>query len=128
MFVNIAYLIAWIVVLYLAFRRRKPKPSKSSLVRDATLDPDAPTAFIIHGGQRERTEEPFEPKVIDRTLDPDWPSRLIFHGGHRESTREPSKPKLRIINRTLDPASPKTTFFLRIGPSDSWDNSEDDSP
>jgi len=46
MFVNIGYLIAWIVVLYLAFRRRKPKPSKP-LGRDATSDPDAPKAFII---------------------------------------------------------------------------------
>ena len=78
MFVNIAYLIAWIVVLYLAFRRRKPKPFKSSRVRDATLDPDAPTAFIIHGGQRKRTEEPFEPKLIDKTLDPEEPKHIIF--------------------------------------------------
>ncbi len=83
---------------------------------------------LIVGAFRKRKPEPFEPKIIDRTLDPDWPSRLIFHGGHRESTREPSKPKLRIINRTLDPDSPKTIFFLRMAPSDSWDNSEADSP
>ncbi len=77
---------------------------------------------------RKRKPKPFEPKVIDRTLDPDWPSRLIFRGGRPGSTREPSKPKLRIINRTLDPNSPKTILFLRMAPSDSWDNSEDDSP
>ncbi len=83
---------------------------------------------LIVGAFRKRKPKPFEPKVIDRTSDPDWPSRLIFHGGHRETTRDPSKPKLRIINRTLDPNSPKTVFFLRMAPSDSWDNSEDDSP
>jgi len=77
---------------------------------------------------RKRKPEPFEPKVIDRTLDPDWPNRRIFHGGRPGNTREPSKPKLRIINRTLDPNSPKTILFLRMAPSDSWDNSEDDSP
>ncbi len=77
---------------------------------------------------RKPKPEPFEPKLIDRTSDPDWPSRLIFHGGHRETTRDPSKPKLRIINRTFDPNSPKTILFLRMAPSDSWDNSEDDSP
>ena len=77
---------------------------------------------------RKRTPEPFEPKEIDRTLDPDYPKAFIIHGVHRENTREPSKPKLRIINRTLDPNSPKTILFLRMAPSDSWDNSEDDSP
>ncbi len=77
---------------------------------------------------RKRRPEPFEPKVIDRTLDPDWPSRLIFYGGHRENTREPSKPKTRFVDRTLDPNYPKTILFLRMAPSDSWDNSEDDSP
>ncbi len=77
---------------------------------------------------RKRKPAQFEPKEIDRTLDPDYPKAFIIHGGHRETTREPSKPKLRIINRTLDPNSPKTILFLRMAPSDSWDNSEDDSP
>ena len=58
----------------------------------------------------------------------DWPSRLIFHGGHPKSTKEPPKPKPRIINRTLDPDSPKTILFLRMARSTSSENSEDDSP
>ena len=46
---------------------------------DATLDLDSPTAVIIHGGDRENTEEPFETKLIDKTLDPDSPKRIILY-------------------------------------------------
>ncbi len=63
MFRTILYLIALIVVVYLAFRKRKPKP--------------------------------FEPKMIDRTLDPDYP---------------------------------KAFLFVSMGPLDSSEESEDDSP
>ncbi len=78
MFKTIVYVIWWIAGFLSAFRKPKPEPFKSSLVRDATLDPDAPTAFIIHGGQRKRTKEPFEPKLIDKTLDPEEPKHIIF--------------------------------------------------
>jgi len=46
MFRTILYLIALIVVLYLAFRKRKPAPFAPKMI-DRTLDPDYPKAFII---------------------------------------------------------------------------------
>jgi len=95
MFRTILYLIALIVVFYLAFRKRKPV---ESLGKDATLDPDAPEAFIIHGGHRESTQEPSKPKmhIVDRTLDPNSPRAFIicspWNGKSREST-SPHSPK-----------------------------------
>jgi hypothetical protein len=47
MFKTIVYVIWWIAGFLSAFRKPKPEPFKSSRARDATLDPDAPTAFII---------------------------------------------------------------------------------
>ena len=43
----------------------------------------------------------------------------------RKRKPEPFEPK--IIDRTLDPNSPKTILFLRMAPSDPSENSEDDS-
>ncbi len=51
MFRTVLYLIALIVVVYLAFRKRKPEP----------FEP-----------------KEFEPKEIDRTLDPDYPKAFII--------------------------------------------------
>jgi len=46
MFKTVLYLIALIVVFYLAFRKRKPEPFEPKVI-DRTLDPDYPKAFII---------------------------------------------------------------------------------
>ncbi len=79
MFRTILYLIALIVVVYLALRKRKPKPFEPKLI-DRTLDPDWPSRLIFHGGHRENTREPSKPKmrIINRTLDPDSPKTIFF--------------------------------------------------
>ncbi len=79
MFRTILYLIALIVVFYLAFRKRKPKPFEPKGI-DRTLDPDYPKAFIIHGGRPRGTRESPKPKprFVDRTLDPNYPRAFIF--------------------------------------------------
>jgi len=68
-----------IVVVYLAFRKRKPRPFEPKEI-DRTLDPDYPKAFIIHGGHRENTREPSKPKmrIVNRTLDPGSPKTVFF--------------------------------------------------
>ncbi len=79
MFRTILYLIALIVVVYLAFRKRKPEPFEPKVI-DRTLDPDWPSRLIFHGGHRENTREPSKPKlrIIDRTLDPNSPKTILF--------------------------------------------------
>ncbi len=79
MFRTILYLIALIVVVYLAFRKRKPKPFEPKAI-DRTLDPDWPSRLIFHGGQRETTRDPSKPKmrIVDRTLDPGSPKTVFF--------------------------------------------------
>jgi len=79
MFRTILYLIALIVVVYLAFRKRKPAPFEPKMI-DRTLDPDYPKAFIIHGGRPGNTREPSKPKlrIINRTLDPNSPKTILF--------------------------------------------------
>ncbi len=79
MFRTILYLIALIVVVYLAFRKRKPKPFQPKVI-DRTLDPDWPSRLIFHGGHRENTREPSKPKmrIVDRTLDPESPKTVFF--------------------------------------------------
>ncbi len=47
MFKTIVYVIAWIAGFLSAFRKPKPEPFKSSLVRDATLDPEEPNHIIF---------------------------------------------------------------------------------
>ncbi len=46
MFRTILYLIALIVVVYLALRKRRPEPFEPKAI-DRTLDPDYPKAFLI---------------------------------------------------------------------------------
>jgi len=53
---------------------------------------------------------------------------VVVYLALRKRKPEPFEPKPRIINRTLDPDSPKTIFFLRTGQSNSSEDSEDDSP
>ncbi len=79
MFRTILYLIALIVVFYLAFRKRKPEPFEPKMI-DRTLDPDYPKAFIIHGGRPGSTKEPSKPKprIVNRTLDPNSPKTILF--------------------------------------------------
>ncbi len=95
MFRTILYLIALIVVVYLAFRKRKPASFEPTEI-DRTLDPDYPKAFTIHGGHRESTREPSKPKtrIVDRTLDPNYPRAFIiwrpWNGKSRGSTPPPT--------------------------------------
>ena len=99
MFRTILYLIALIVVFYLAFRKRKPEPFEPKEI-DRTLDPDYPKAFIIHGGRPRSTWEPSKPKTrfVDRTLDPNYPRGFLicspWNGKNRGSTplRTPKPP------------------------------------
>ncbi len=97
MFRTVLYLIALIVVVYLAFRKRKPEPFEPKEI-DRTLDPDYPKAFIIHGGRPGSTREPSKPKlrIVDRTLDHNFPRAFIiwrsWNGKSREST-PPHTPK-----------------------------------
>ncbi len=94
---TILYLIALIVVLYLALRKRKPEPFEPKEI-DRTLDPDYPKAFIIHGGRPRSTREPSKPRTrfVDRTLDPNYPRAFIiwrpWNGKSRGST-PPHTPK-----------------------------------
>jgi len=90
MFRTILYLIALIVVVYLAFRKRKPEPFEPKAI-DRTLDPDYPKAFIIHGGRPRSTGEPSKPRmrIINRTLDPDSPKTILFlRMGHLVSSED----------------------------------------
>jgi len=97
MFRTVLYLIALIVVVYLAFRKRKPEPFEPKEI-DRTLDPDYPKAFIIHGGHPASTREPSKPRTrfVDRTLDPNYPRAFIigrpWNGKSRGST-SPHTPK-----------------------------------
>ncbi len=91
MFRTVLYLIALIVVVYLAFRKRKPEPFEPKVI-DRTLDPDYPKAFIIHGGRPGSTREPSKSRTrfVDRTLDPNYPRGFIicssWNGKNKGST------------------------------------------
>ncbi len=90
MFRTILYLIALIVVVYLALRKRKPKPFEPKMI-DRTLDPDWPSRLIFRGGHRENTREPSKPKlrIINRTFDPNSPKTILFlRMGHLVSSED----------------------------------------
>ncbi len=92
MFRTILYLVALIVVVYLAFRKRKPQPFEPKVI-DRTLDPDWPSRLIFHGGHRENTREPSKPKlrIINRTLDPNSPKTIFFLRMARSTSSENSE-------------------------------------
>jgi len=92
MFRTILYLIALIVVVYLAFRKRKPKPFEPKVI-DRTLDPDWPSRLIFHGGHRETTRDPSKPKmrIINRTFDPNSPKTVFFLRMARSTSSENSE-------------------------------------